>query len=468
MSGSSALRIMLGAACGLALAGAAVYFVPRPDVQGRDNVQSPDAAAAPAPSIAPEAAAAPGVAETALVLADPDTSEPASAMEEIAGGQVQDAPLVQEPAERAEAGQPDAEQPAVEQAVAATSAPTFDVVRIDADGTGLIAGRAGAGARVSILLDDGVVVEVRVDATGRFVEFVDLGTSDKPRLLSLLADPQGAAQPSEGTVIIAPTQTVVALGPVEDDPADANTAADVAVAVPGTPRETDAELAAASPAVAPESNGDVTNSTPDDTLDPQAGNVARGAVLLADADGVRVLQPATGPDASPEVLANIALDTITYDAGGDVLLAGRATGEGTVNVYIDNQPVARAQVGPDGRWSGDLPQDVQTGVRTLRVDQLDAAGEVVSRIETPFLREDRTAIAAAMEAQTSQTGFQVAMKTVQPGATLWAIARERYGDGVLYVQVFEANRDRIRNPDLIYPGQVFQLPEIETIPATAP
>ncbi|MBL4917539.1 LysM peptidoglycan-binding domain-containing protein [Tabrizicola sp. DMG-N-6] len=49
--------------------------------------------------------------------------------------------------------------------------------------------------------------------------------------------------------------------------------------------------------------------------------------------------------------------------------------------------------------------------------------------------------------------------TVQPGFTLWAIARDQLGEGVLYVQVFEANRDRIRDPDLIYPGQVFAIPE---------
>ena len=48
--------------------------------------------------------------------------------------------------------------------------------------------------------------------------------------------------------------------------------------------------------------------------------------------------------------------------------------------------------------------------------------------------------------------------TVEPGFTLWRIARETYGEGILYVRVFEANRDQIRNPDLIYPGQVFAVP----------
>ena len=48
---------------------------------------------------------------------------------------------------------------------------------------------------------------------------------------------------------------------------------------------------------------------------------------------------------------------------------------------------------------------------------------------------------------------------VEKGDTLWAIAQERYGSGFLYVRVFEANQDAIRDPDLIYPGQVFMIPE---------
>ena len=61
-----------------------------------------------------------------------------------------------------------------------------------------------------------------------------------------------------------------------------------------------------------------------------------------------------------------------------------------------------------------------------------------------------------MAEQTARPDFNVAVRTVQPGNTLWAIARERYGRGILYVAVYEANRDLIRDPDLIYPGQVFR------------
>ena len=81
---------------------------------------------------------------------------------------------------------------------------------------------------------------------------------------------------------------------------------------------------------------------------------------------------------------------------------------------------------------------------------MNDAGEVTSRVETPFQREDPSSLAEADTSEAPATAI-----TVQSGATLWAIARERYGKGTLYVRVFEANRDTI----LIYPGQVFALPE---------
>lgn len=129
-----------------------------------------------------------------------------------------------------------------------------------------------------------------------------------------------------------------------------------------------------------------------------------------------------------------------------------------MQLYVDNVAVSRLPVDADGRWRGDLP-DIGTGVYTLRIDEVDVDGDVVSRIETPFLREDPDDVIATMADQVDNPEFTIATRTVQPGTTLWAIAEERYGSGVLYVAVYEANRDRIRDPDLIYPGQVFLLPD---------
>jgi nucleoid-associated protein YgaU len=163
--------------------------------------------------------------------------------------------------------------------------------------------------------------------------------------------------------------------------------------------------------------------------------------------------------AQPALAPNIALDTITYDPDGEVLLAGRgANSGGFVRVYLDNEPITASRISADGDWRTDLPE-VDTGIYTLRVDEVDAEGVVQSRIETPFKKEEPADVAAILAEETSADGFDIAVKTVQPGASLWAIAEEQWGDGVLYVSVFEANRDLIRDPDLIYPGQVFRIPQ---------
>ena len=92
------------------------------------------------------------------------------------------------------------------------------------------------------------------------------------------------------------------------------------------------------------------------------------------------------------------------------------------------------------------------------MDELNEEGRVVSRAETPFRRESVEAI-QALEQVPSTSIAPVSLITVQPGNTLWGIAREKYGEGILYVRVFEANTDRIRDPDLIYPGQIFSVPD---------
>ncbi len=185
---------------------------------------------------------------------------------------------------------------------------------------------------------------------------------------------------------------------------------------------------------------------------PAAEETQQIAVIKSNKDGVRVVQPITP---SADELRQIALDTISYSAEGAVQLAGRAqTSAQEVRVYLDNQPIAVLGVDKAGDWRAELP-DIDSGVYTLRLDELDEGGKVTSRVETPFKREEPEVLAAAL----GDSDASVKAITVQKGNTLWAIARERYGQGVLYVRVFEANRDSIRNPDLIYPGQVFSLPE---------
>ena len=174
-------------------------------------------------------------------------------------------------------------------------------------------------------------------------------------------------------------------------------------------------------------------------------------VMIADDDGVRVVQPDTAKKES-----DVALDTISYDDEGDVALAGRGQPSGFVRIYLDNTPISTASMDGTGQWNTAL-SEIDPGIYTLRVDQLDPTGQVSSRLETPFKRESIETLQSQLLALEEPARINVV--TVQPGNTLWAIARKRYGLGVLYVRVFEANRDKIRDENLIYPGQIFELPD---------
>ncbi|MFT5271648.1 MAG: hypothetical protein ACI85V_001666 [bacterium] len=340
--------------------------------------------------------------------------------------------------------------------------PTIDTFFRSPDATTVIAGQAEPGQVIDILLSNEVVETVTAGPDGAFGTVLMIEASDQPRRLRLLADPSGDAVASLESIIIPPSEiAIVATADVSDFASQSSSV----FASQSEPDE--------APTIASSANDQITigsdmasGTAPQGDGAPTVGvavgegapTIAAPPTLIADADGIRILQPDVGGSSRPALIENIALDTITYDPDGEVLIAGRgANAGGFVRIYLDNQPITTSEISRDGDWRTDLPQ-VDTGIYTLRVDEVDAEGVVQSRIETPFKKEEPEEVAAILAEETSADGFDIAVKTVQPGATLWAIAEEKLGDGVLYVAVFEANRDLIRDPDLIYPGQVFRIP----------
>ena len=180
-------------------------------------------------------------------------------------------------------------------------------------------------------------------------------------------------------------------------------------------------------------------------------NTEEPLVVIAGKDGVKVVQSSKQNSSQ-----DVSVDAISYDETGEVSLTGRGKPSQIVRIYLNNMPISTAAMDATGQWSTAL-SEIDAGIYTLRVDELDKTGNVVSRLETPFKRERREDLAAYMTSVDEPARINVV--TVQPGNTLWAIARKRYGRGILYVRVFEENKDKIRNPDLIYPGQVFSLPD---------
>ena len=505
----------------------------------REVPSAQDAAVpAPAPSDAEPEAAADGETDTAKPPAQDTASAPDSATAEAAPEETASE------SQSAEAGTDTPAEPLSSQ----LSAPKFDVVRIEDDGSALIAGQADGRGHVILSVDGVEQAEARADlsGTGQFVIFAFIpSTGDQQSLkLHLYAEDGSGPVVSAQTVFVAPataaaTATDSTATPVQEEvtvsespetvaETDTETEADTETETEAdteTETETDTEI----------ETGTETAST--DVASPEAkADKAPATVILADEDGVRVLQDGAPSAAKPAV----TIDTISYSSNGDVILGGRGQAGNFVRIYLDNQFLATSKIAADGYWALEL-SDIEPGIYTLRVDELNAAGDVVSRAETPFKREAAEELAELMAAGTeteepsaegpsesaaeaevvdaealpsvepeaaddpqpeqvvtqeevnvqaevaelnpqgeqSSDGGSLAVegqpadtasvlrtpskkfrvRTVQPGSTLWAIAKESYGAGIEYFKVFEANKERIRDPDLIYPGQVFEIPD---------
>ena len=335
---------------------------------------------------------------------------------------------------------------------ASPATPSFDEVRREGDGMTVIAGRAAPGARVSVISNGAEVASAQADRSGKFATLAILPPDGSGKILSLSADAETGPVASVEEVILAPITAPAVAQVALAEPADVSDATSEAMHDDTAPEAASAPVAEPL-GEAPENSApemtEVAAVTPQpDPARPSADTPV--ALLKSDADGVELL-----PGTAPEVTDRIALDTITYSDEGEVRLAGRAQAQASsVRVYLDNRSVGALEVDPQGRWRGDI-EDIKTGIYTLRVDELDQGGDVISRVETPFKRESPEVLARA----TADNDGPIKAVTVQEGATLWAIARERYGDPTLYVRVFAANRSSIRDPDLIYPGQVFDLPD---------
>ena len=408
--------------------------------------------------------------------------------------------------------------------------PRFDLVRIEDDGSALIAGLA-EGTGYVILSVDGVELpgaRSNLNGSGQFVIFAFLPPKLTPQALRLNLYTDG-----ENGLIVSDEIVFVAAAPKNENQEE------VVASVSEDTAEIDPELEAL-----PQTE-DVVASVSEDTaeIDPQPEPVmqteasagsATTKVLLVDETGVKILQD--GEEAGPFI--TVSIDTISYNLQGDVSIGGRAAGRGFVRIYLDNRAITTSQISDSGYWTVDL-LNVEAGLYTLRVDELNSVGDVMSRSETPFKREEPTELAALMaetdevvvddaaeaetvaaasdtlksdtagkvqqESEITQTVVDVQaqvknlaasasdiyfeveasgasskgvggepveldaylrapsatfrVKTVQPGSTLWAIAKESYGAGIEYFKVFDANKERIRDPDLIYPGQVFEIPD---------
>ncbi|SCA56942.1 conserved exported hypothetical protein [Candidatus Terasakiella magnetica] len=144
----------------------------------------------------------------------------------------------------------------------------------------------------------------------------------------------------------------------------------------------------------------------------------------------------------------LSIDAVNYDEKGQLSISGAAPEDGVVFLYLDQNFLGNTVADDRGSWTLSPDKSVKPGVYQLRADHVDENQKVLNRVTIPFARaENDTEIPKERRI------------VVQPGNSLWRIARRVYGTGYDFAVIYQANEDQISDPNLIYPGQVFEIPE---------
>ena len=299
--------------------------------------------------------------------------------------------------------------------------PTFDVARIEPTGEAVIAGRAAPGATVELLRNGEVHDRAVADQSGQFVIV-------PPRLPPGTYDLTLRSRQPDGKQFTSKQNVAVALEPQ---------AADRPVVALITPNKPSLVLS-----------------------QPTAAAPASGAVVVA---------------------------TVEIEPGGKFHVSGQARPGAALRLYLNDSFITSVTAAPDGRFAVTINEGVAAGSYRVRVDEASTSGAVRARAEVPFNVPDTVATASVTaqvapskradtaapqlaaagtavlpEASGSPPSAVVVPKitttTVSRGDSLWRLSQLSYGAGTRYAVIYKANREQIRNPNLIYPGQVFVLP----------
>ncbi len=301
--------------------------------------------------------------------------------------------------------------------------PAFDIARIEPTGEAVIAGRATPGATVELLRNGELHDRAVADQSGQFVMV-------SPRLPSGTYDLTLRSKQPDGKQVTSKQSVAVAL----------------------EPRSTDRPVV---------------------------------ALMTPDKPTVVLSQPA-----APKPLAGaVIVEAVETEPGGKLHVSGQARPGAAARLYINDSFVASVTAGADGRFAVTINEGVAPGSYRVRLDEVGSnSGAVRARAEVPFNVPD-TVATASMPAQATaskrpdivaaqQPQLAAAVATVQPdggspstvvvpkiatttvsrGDSLWRLSRDTYGAGTRYAVIYKANRKQIRNPNLIYPGQIFVLP----------
>jgi nucleoid-associated protein YgaU len=377
--------------------------------------------------------------------------------------------------------------------------PTFDVLRVEPDGTAVIAGAAEPLGVLDVKEGDTVVASSSVGDSGDFVAIIETPLTPGDHLIYLdVTMPDGRTARSLQTATISIPETPDGdLLALITEPGKASEI--IAVPDGGEDAPAGSVIARAPGSSGQQENGGQPSARQNrdggmasDNADPTGGNVAQtsanqqtqdgsGTDNTSDQEETRLQTVTVETDAEKtgrnggqgEVVALVSIKAVEIE-GNRLFVAGSGAPGATIRGYIDDALIGDADVNVEGNYVLDAEIDVSVGLHTIRVDMLDEDGAVVARAVVPFDRPPGDQVAAVSSAPATsgeqqqdgtQTFTQPQLESsdnaviIRRGDNLWRISRRMYGRGVRYTTIYLANEPQIVNPDLILPGQVFSVPK---------
>jgi len=319
----------------------------------------------------------------------------------------QPAPLAAEPTQTDPSIAPQANL----RTVAATLPPLIiDLARVKPDGAAVFAGTAAPNAKISIFEGDILLGETIANGSGEWVIVLEKMLAPGQHLISVAMErPDGSKELSDRSLAVeiyqdAESKPLVALLP--------ETATDVPVLI----------------------------QSPDDVEPAQPANTTATVTVTP--------SPAKPqPDIATTQLAALTPTAIVWRDAGSILISGTSRGGIKVTATDPKRSFGEALVLADGDWQIAGSFDMSLTVKHLRFELYDEANRVIAHYDLPI---------SARDLAKGQDGSPLIV--VNKGDALWRIAYHQLGEGVKYVDIVRRNRQDISDPNLIYPKQIFAVP----------
>ncbi|NTE53553.1 LysM peptidoglycan-binding domain-containing protein [Agrobacterium tumefaciens] len=260
-------------------------------------------------------------------------------------------------------------------AQATPGAPTFDVLRVEPDGSAVIAGKAQPGAKLEILSNGNVVAQTTIDGSGDFAAVFDnpLPPGDHELVLRS-TDTSGKATQSEEVATVS----------VPDGKAGELLAM---VSRPGQASRVLAMPEAAPPALQTAQSGQ-----------PAAAAGETGNPAAAPAPAAGVTPPAAAGSApAPTAASSVQVTAVEFE-GSKIFVAGSAPAGSTVRALVDDREIGKSVTEASGHFVVEGDVDLAVGSHLITVEELNADGSVKLRVRVPFERPQTDQATVAMQA----------------------------------------------------------------------